>query len=171
MTRRSAAPGAVLAALALLALGLSAHAQVLDDTDEFPPSLALPAPVRAEPGAGFSYPADASGLHLRSGIASWYGQAFHGRRTASGERFDMNAFTAASNRLPFGTQVRVTDVKTGRSVIVRVNDRLHDTNPRAIDLSWAAAKSLGMLSAGLAEVTVEVLGAQASDSNAEPAGR
>jgi rare lipoprotein A len=168
VTRRSRGCAAALAALVL---ALAAHAQAPDDTEEFPESLALPAPVRAEPGAGFSYPADGSGLHLRSGIASWYGQAFHGRRTASGERFDMHAFTAASNRLPFGTRVRVTDVNTGRSVIVRVNDRLHDANPRAIDLSWAAAKSLGMVSAGLVEVTVEVLGVQASDPIAEPAGR
>ena len=151
-----------------LLLSAAALAQPPDDTDEFPESLALPAPVRAEPGAGFSYPAEPSGMQLRSGIASWYGQAFHGRRTASGERFDMHAFTAASNRLPFGTQVRVIDVKTGRSVIVRVNDRLHDANPRAIDLSWAAANSLGIVSAGLAEVTIEVLGVAAPGADAEP---
>jgi rare lipoprotein A len=162
-----------LVALVVMSLWVASpgRAQTPDDTDEFPASLALPAPVRSEPGAGFNYPAETSGLQLRSGIAAWYGQAFHGRRTASGERFDMHAFTAASNRLPFGTQVRVTHVKTGRSVIVRVNDRLHDANPRAIDLSWAAANSLGIVSAGLAEVTIEVLGVPAPGFAAEPGVR
>jgi rare lipoprotein A len=169
-TRCVAGRSVAFGALALL-LVPAASAQTPDDTDEFPASLALPAPVRAEPGAGFSYPADEPGLQLGRGVASWYGQPFHGRRTASGERFDMHAFTAASNRLPFGTQVRVTDVNTGRSVIVRVNDRLHDANPRAIDLSWAAANSLGIVSAGLAELTVEVLGAAAPGVAAEPGGR
>jgi rare lipoprotein A len=154
-----------------VALASGALAQATDDEDEFPASLALPAPVRAEPGTGFNYPADEPGLHLVSGIASWYGQPFHGRRTASGERFDMHAFTAASNRLPFGTQVRVTEVRTGRSVIVRVNDRLHDANPRAIDLSWAAARSLGMLATGVVEVTIEVVTLPAPGFAAEPGDR
>jgi rare lipoprotein A len=152
-------------------LSSGALAQAPDDEDEFPASLALPAPVRAEPGTGFTYPADEPGLRLVSGIASWYGQPFHGRRTASGERFDMNAFTAASNRLPFGTQVRVTEVKTGRSVIVRINDRLHDATPRAIDLSWAAARALGVLATGIVEVTIEVVTLPAPNLDAERGGR
>ena len=85
---------------------------------------------------------------LDRGIASWYGPGFQGRRTASGERFDMHALTAAHPSLPFGTVVRVESVATGRSVDVRINDRGPHIKQRIIDLSRAAADSLGLLEAG-----------------------
>ncbi len=88
-----------------------------------------------------------------SGYASWYGPGFHGKRTASGERFDQHAMTAAHRTLPFGTRVRVTH--KGRSVVVRINDRGPFVHGRVIDLSMAAAKRLGI--AGVAKVTLKVL--------------
>jgi len=91
------------------------------------------------------------------GIASYYGGKFHGRKTANGERFDMNALTAAHKTLPLGTKVRVTHVKTGKSVVVRINDRGPFIKGRVIDLSRRAARDLGMIHSGLARVRVEVL--------------
>lgn len=88
----------------------------------------------------------------QTGQASWYGDKFHGRQTASGEIFDKNALTAAHPTLPFGTMVTVTDLATGRSVVVRVNDRGPFKTGRVIDLSEAAAEALGIRSKGLAEV-------------------
>ncbi len=92
-----------------------------------------------------------------AGYASWYGEKFHGRSTASGEIFDMNAYTAAHRSLPFGTRVRVTNEDNGRSVLVRINDRGPWVEGRIIDLSYAAAKQLGMLEAGVVRVRLEVL--------------
>lgn len=91
------------------------------------------------------------------GIASWYGPGFHGRRTASGERFNQNAYTAAHRSLPFGTKVRVTNNRNGRSVIVRINDRGPFSGGRIIDLSRGAAGAIGLLRSGTAPVTVQVL--------------
>ncbi|MBN1297106.1 septal ring lytic transglycosylase RlpA family protein [bacterium] len=91
------------------------------------------------------------------GFASWYGRKYHGRRTASGERYDMFAFTAAHPTLPFGTRLRVTHENSGRSVIVRVNDRGPWVADRIIDLSYRAAKEIGMLEEGVAAVQIEIL--------------
>lgn len=91
------------------------------------------------------------------GMASWYGPGFHGRRSASGERFNQNALTAAHRTLPFGTQVRVTNLNSGTSVVVRINDRGPFTHNRVIDLSKAAAGAIGMLGSGVAPVQLEVL--------------
>lgn len=97
-----------------------------------------------------------------TGKASWYGGRFHGRKTASGERFDKRAMTAAHRELPFGTQVRVTTINTGRSVVVRINDRgPFGRRERIIDVSEAAAEALGMKSAGVVRVKLEVLSAPA----------
>lgn len=93
-----------------------------------------------------------------SGAASWYGPGFDGRRTANGETFDQNALTAAHRTLPFGTQVRVTYQGTGESVVVRINDRGPYAPGRVIDLSREAAEEIGLLGAGVGEVTLEVLG-------------
>jgi rare lipoprotein A len=90
-----------------------------------------------------------------SGKASWYGPGFHGRRTASGEVFNANSMTAAHKTLPFGTRVKVTSRKTGRSVVVRINDRGPFVRGRVIDLSKASARMLGL--AGLSDVTISVL--------------
>ncbi len=91
------------------------------------------------------------------GIASWYGPGFHGKRTANGEIYDMYAMTAAHKTLPFNTIVRVVDLDTGRSVVVRINDRGPFVPGRIIDLSYAAAKELGILEKGLARVGLKVL--------------
>ena len=93
-----------------------------------------------------------------TGQASWYGGKFHGRKTASGERFDKRALTAAHRTLPFGTMVRVTSLSTGRTVVVRINDRgPFERRERIIDLSEAAAEALGMKSAGVVRVKLKVL--------------
>ena len=90
-----------------------------------------------------------------SGVASWYGGKFHGRKTASGETYNQNALTAAHRTLPFGTRVRVTSA-SGKSVVVRINDRGPFVGGRVIDLSRAAASSLGIN--GLGRVKIAVLG-------------
>jgi rare lipoprotein A len=81
---------------------------------------------------------------LETGVASWYGKQHHGRKTASGEAFDMEAFTAAHPKLPFGSWVRVRNLVNGRSVDVRINDRGPHLKRRVIDLSRAAARALGV---------------------------
>lgn len=95
-----------------------------------------------------------------SGKASWYGDKFQGRSTASGEPYDMNKMTAAHKTHKFGTKVRVTSPETGKSVTVRINDRMPDTSgnkARVIDLSKAAFKELAPLDRGLIDVRVEVV--------------
>ncbi len=92
------------------------------------------------------------------GTASYYSNKFHGRRTASGETFSQQKLTAACNVLPLGTWIRVTNLRNNRTVLVKVNDRLHHRMKRAIDLSRQAANQLGFIRSGLAKVRVEVLG-------------
>lgn len=94
---------------------------------------------------------------VQRGIASWYGTKFHGRRTASGEPYDMYAMTAAHRTLPIPTFVRVTNLRNGRSVIVRINDRGPFVRNRILDLSWAAAAKLGMLPQGTAPVEIRAI--------------
>ena len=89
---------------------------------------------------------------IARGLASWYGGKFHGRRTASGERYDMHALTAAHKTLPFGTRLRVRSVHTGKEVVVRINDRGPYKHQRIIDLSRAAMVALGTLERGVTEV-------------------
>lgn len=95
---------------------------------------------------------------IQFGVASYYAKKFHGRKTASGELYDHEKMTAAHNGLPLGTWVKVTNQRNGRSVIVKINDRLHYKNPRLVDMSGAAAKKLGFISKGLVKVKLEVLG-------------
>ncbi len=91
---------------------------------------------------------------IARGKGSWYGGHFHGRRTASGEKFDMHDLTAAHKTLPFGTRVKVRDLASGREVEVRINDRGPHVRGRIIDLSRAAALALGVLHAGEAAVAL-----------------
>lgn len=100
-------------------------------------------------------------VSLGTGIASFYADRFHGRRTASGERFDNRAFTAAHRTLPFGSRVRVTNPATGASVIVRITDRGPFTHNRTIDVSRAAAEQLGLVRAGHGPVVLELLEGEA----------
>lgn len=94
----------------------------------------------------------------QTGLASWYGEPFHGRLTASGEIFDQHALTAAHRTLPLRSLARVTRLDTGDSVLVRINDRGPFVEGRIIDLSRAAADALGFIDDGLTEVRVEALG-------------
>jgi rare lipoprotein A len=95
--------------------------------------------------------------HMLHGIASWYGDPHHGRLTASGERFDMYDFTAAHRTLPMGTRLRITNLTNGRSVVVTVNDRGPFIRARVVDLSYAAARRIGLIGSGTAAVQLEVL--------------
>lgn len=91
------------------------------------------------------------------GMASWYGKQFHGKRTSSGERFDMYKLTAAHKNLPIPCYVRVTNTENGKSVIVKVNDRGPFHGSRVMDVSWAAAAKLDMIGTGTAKIKLEVL--------------
>ncbi|MFQ5974381.1 MAG: septal ring lytic transglycosylase RlpA family protein, partial [Alphaproteobacteria bacterium] len=102
------------------------------------------------------YPAE-DYTYVEAGIASWYGRDFHGRRTANGERYDMNALTAAHRTLPMPSAVRVTNLENGRSVVLRVNDRGPFARGRVIDVSRRASKLLGFHGRGTAKVRVEIL--------------
>jgi len=95
---------------------------------------------------------------VQVGVASWYGPGFHGNRTANGEIYDQYELTAAHPSLPLGTRVMVTNLENGRAVQVRINDRGPFVDGRAIDLSYAAARTVGMIGPGTARVRVEVLG-------------
>lgn len=96
-------------------------------------------------------------VSVQEGMASWYGGRWIGRLTANGERYKTGDMTAAHKELPFNTKVRVTDLKTGKSVIVRINNRGPYVRGRVLDLSVAAAKQLGVYERGLAKVRLEVL--------------
>ena len=100
------------------------------------------------------------GKRVEVGWASWYGEPFHGRKTASGVVYDMYQLTAAHKTLPLGTRVMVTHLKNGNSVAVTVNDRGPFVKGRIIDLSYAAAQALGMAGEGVAQVRVEVVAAE-----------
>ena len=91
----------------------------------------------------------------QTGVASWYGRQFHGRKTASGDTFDMNELTAAHRSLPLNCYIRVTNKDNGKSVVVKVNDRGPFHGNRVLDLSYGAAKRIGITSAGTAKVSIE----------------
>jgi rare lipoprotein A len=123
------------------------------------PAAAAPGPRRATTveAPGEDTPIAPRGGYEQRGLAAWYGGKFHGRRTASGERFDQHQLTAAHRTLPFGTLLRVERVSDGRFVIVRVNDRGPFSPKRIIDLSRGAAEALGMIQSGVAQVRLQVL--------------
>ncbi|GKS91937.1 MULTISPECIES: septal ring lytic transglycosylase RlpA family protein [unclassified Acidovorax] len=134
-----------------------------------PPAMAGDAPSNP-PDADASSESDTADAFVQEGLASWYGARFHRRRTASGERFDMNEFTAAHRTLPFGTRVCVRSLVTGRAVQVRINDRGPHSPGRIIDVSRAAAGALGLLGLGTKPVVVsqapEDAAAQCPDASA-----
>jgi rare lipoprotein A len=99
---------------------------------------------------------------IGTGLASWYGAKHQGKRTASGEIFDQNKFTAAHRTLPWGSIVKVTNLENGKSVEVRINDRGPFKKSRVIDLSRAAARALGMVESGLSPVQMELLSPETS---------
>lgn len=114
-------------------------------------------PDRARAGTDAAGPTKARGGELGRGKASWYGPGFQGKRTASGERFDMNALTAAHRTLAFGSLVRVRNTQNGREVVVRINDRGPHGRDRIIDLSKAAAAAIDLVRAGEAPVVLTEL--------------
>lgn len=93
---------------------------------------------------------------VQYGLASWYGSEWHGRRTASGEIYNMHAYTAAHRTLPFGVEVLVTNLSNGKKVVVRINDRGPFKEGRIIDLSYAAAKRIDILTSGVTKVKLEL---------------
>src|SRR5437870_3866734 len=95
---------------------------------------------------------------VQLGVASWYGPGFHGNRTANGEIYDQYELTAAHPSLPLGTRAMVTNITNGRAVEVRINDRGPFVDGRAIDLSYAAARTIGMIGPGTGRVRIDVLG-------------
>ena len=107
----------------------------------------------------------------QEGLASWYGGKFQGRRTANGEVFDTNEFTAAHKTLPFGTVVKVTSLENGKSTAVRINDRGPFIPGRIIDLSRAAAAAIGLAGKGVAKVRIEVLSPDSPEAAAVAVSR
>jgi rare lipoprotein A len=101
---------------------------------------------------------DSAEGYVERGVASWYGPKFHGNVTASGERFDMHALTAAHRTLPIPTDVEVTNLRNGKSIVVRINDRGPFVDRRIIDLSYAAGQALGLVGAGTELVEVRAIG-------------
>ncbi len=147
-------------------------------------STGMEAPSKVTRGGGKPYQINGVWYHPKDdpnydevGLASWYGPGFHGRRTASGQRYDMNAPTAAHKTLPFGTRVQVTNLENGRSVSLTVNDRGPFVRGRIIDVSRRAAGRLGFRGKGTARVRVRVEGgtsrvtdaARTPSRSAEPA--
>jgi rare lipoprotein A len=142
---------AAVAGLALLAAACAHGPARAPDLDDAPaPAPASPARDRAAP-----VPAPAPRAGTEVGLASYYSRAHQGRRTASGARFDMHQLTCAHRTAPFGTRLRVTDLESGRSVVVTVTDRGPFKRGRVVDVSHAAARKLGMLQRGVARVRVE----------------
>jgi len=109
------------------------------------------------PAPEIEVPADAKPLHIETGIASWYGPPYHNRRGSNGEIYDMHAMTAAHRTLPLGSIVRVVNLQSEASAVVRITDRGPFVEGRVIDLSKAAAEKISMLQKGTTQVRVEVL--------------
>jgi rare lipoprotein A len=124
-----------------------------------PPIATAPAPTRTEkaPPPVLPIPPDAVPLFTETGMASWYGTPYHNRQSSNGEIYDMNAMTAAHRTLPLNSIVRVTNLRTGSSVLVRITDRGPFVEGRIIDLSLAAAKAIDVWRPGTAPVKLEVL--------------
>lgn len=107
------------------------------------------------------YPYESVDNFSQTGVASWYGPGFHGKKTANGEKFNTNSLTAAHKELPFNTMVKVTNLTNGRSTMVRINDRGPFSKNRIIDLSKKAAQEIGMLQTGTARVRIEAITSKA----------
>ncbi|SAK65665.1 septal ring lytic transglycosylase RlpA family protein [Caballeronia ptereochthonis] len=147
------------------------HAQAAEDAGNAPDT----ASTAQSPGAyegnslsgePFDYRDARTNETAEIGRASYYSAKFQGRRTASGEPYDMHALTAAHRTLPLGSYVRVSNLSKTKSVVVRINDRGPYTKGRAIDLSYAAASELGLLKAGSADVIVEPVGQRLAQASA-----
>lgn len=165
-----------------MAAACASMAQDADSVLDAPPVVELNVPAlvpttepanepAAEPPAQLNdtaatEPAGPARVLLKDGLASWYGPGFHGRRTANGERYNMHDLTAAHRYLPFGTLVKVRSVHTGKSVVVRINDRGPYKHQRILDLSRGAMEALGALGRGVTQVEVWVEEHQLADFKA-----
>jgi len=162
----TAAPGAATGGGYLAGDGPGANAPA--DLDAIPDAVPKDEPLhryanRPYTALGKTYtPLTVTGNFRERGIASWYGKKFHGQRTSSGEVYDMYGMTAAHPTLPIPSYVRVTNIASKRSVVVRVNDRGPFLHERVIDLSYTAAHKLGIIGSGSAEVAIESLTPDAS---------
>jgi len=125
-------------------------------TPPSPPKVEKASPPYVVKGKVY-YPLGKVKDYKEQGVASWYGKEFHGRKTSSGEIYDMHASTAAHRILPFGTKVRVTNLENGKKIIVLINDRGPFAKNRIIDLSYSAAKEIGLIGPGTAPVELEVV--------------
>ena len=150
------------AALMLIAAPLT-HAQPASA----PAPMAMPAPAAAAPAAA----AKATTADGAEGKVAHYGRKFNGRKTASGERFNAGAMTMAHKTLPFGTMVKVTNIKNNKSVVVRVNDRGPSQPDRMGDLTTAAARKIGMIKSGTAQVRFDVVGNAKARKSMKATGR
>jgi rare lipoprotein A len=134
------------------------ESQTQSSLPEIPPIATVLAPPKTEPDPPIAeIPEPLQPTMVETGLASWYGRKFHGRRTASGEVYHQEKFTAAHRTLPWGSKVKVTNLANGKSVEVRINDRGPFVKDRIIDVSRAAARALGIVRAGIATVEVEWL--------------
>src|SRR6266403_4182138 len=125
---------------------------------EIPPIAKVPSSPETEQAPSTEViPAPSQPTMMETGLASWYGPKFHGKRTASGEVFNQEKFTAAHRTLPWGSRVKVTNLANGKSVDVRINDRGPFGKGRIIDVSRASARALGMVGRGITTVRVECL--------------
>jgi rare lipoprotein A len=124
-----------------------------------PPPLPTPTQPATEPSPApeIAQDDDRPAIYVETGLASWYGPPYHNRKAATGEIYDMHQLTAAHKTLPLNSIVRVTNVATGKSVVVRINDRGPFIGTRIIDLSYASARAIDVWRAGVAKVRVEVL--------------
>ena len=155
--------GSLLLILLLVLLAGCNHKPVAVSIPPAPP-IAEPSPPSAPPdtsrqpaGGAIAVPLDSKPLLVEAGIASWYGPPYHNRRASNGEIYDMHAMTAAHRTLPLGSLVRVTNVETKESAIVRITDRGPFIGGRIIDLSQAAAQQIGLVQKGTGQVRVELL--------------
>ncbi len=164
----------VAAALAVLSVQVFAQTGAPAPTA---PTAVAPAPVApalATVPAAKEAPAKmakATGDHALEGKLAFYSNKFRGRKTANGERFNPAAMTMAHRTLPFGSMVKVTNVKNKRSVVVRVNDRGPSTQDRIADVTSAAARKLGMTKAGVVEAKLELVGKRAMKKGAKKVGK
>jgi rare lipoprotein A (peptidoglycan hydrolase) len=131
-------------------LGCISGCSLKEEPVPLPPAPQAPAPQAKEEAAPAGKPET-----TQVGTASWYGPGFHGQETASGETFDQRALTAAHRTLPLGTEAKVTNLATGQSVNVTINDRGPYVQGRQLDLSQAAAKQIGLTKIGVAKVKIE----------------
>jgi rare lipoprotein A len=138
-----------------LMMGLALAASAKDGTKDGSPSVKDQPSTKVSPKAGPRTTTTRPRRWLQVGVASWYGSHFQGRTTAAGERFDMNQMTCAHPTLPMGTWLRVTNLKNRRTTFVRVNDRGPVLEGRIVDLSYAAARTLGL--GGVGKVRLETV--------------